>query len=214
MQPEVIQTISNVVGGGGGFDWGFLVAVIAAFGAVLSPIFYWVWSKRFARIQKQIHAWQELQRSPEALLIQAHVERLIDVYRVKYYPAHAGASDPSTGFKVTVQLNNPGDVPIHVLYTQLVLEGELYTGWFSRKFRSDSDYGLIPPHSLKDFFLFAKDPYAKERQDEWPGSRFVIKYVSGSQARDLSLHFASPDVGPITDPVPLDLTDRYEGNAT
>ena len=209
MQSNLIQTLSTIVSNNAnsGFDWKLLVAAIAAFGAVLSPIVYWIWSRRFAQIKQNTHEWQKLQRAPEVLFVQAHLERSIDKLNVKRYPGHAGSSNPATGFKVTVQINNPGDVPIHVLYTQLVLEGPLYTGWKTRKFSANSDYGLIPPHSLKDFFLFAEDPHGEEQQDDWPGSRFILKYVSGSQARKLSLHFAAPDVGPMTGPIPLDVLD-------
>ena len=160
---------------------------------------------RLTRIQTNIHEWQKLQRAPEASLVQAHVERLIKKLNVKRYPGDGGSSNPVTGFKVTVQINNPGDVPIHVLYTQLVLEGSMYTGWETTKFSANHNYGLIPPHSLKDFFLFVEDPHSEEQQDAWPGSRFILKYVSGSQARKLSLQFAAPDVGPMTGPVPLDV---------
>jgi len=212
MQPHLMQTISSVGGGDGEFNWGLLVAGIAAFGALLSPIVYWVWSKRFARIQKQIHAWQKQQRSPEALLVQAHIERLEDAYAVEHYPGHIPGHDPSTGFKVIVQLNNPGDVPIHVLHTRLVLEGTMFTGWLDRKFRSASEHGLIPPHSLKDFFLFAADDQAAAR-DEWPAVRFLIEYVSGSVARDLELLFAAPDVGLATGRVPLSVISKGEEEA-
>lgn len=193
-------------------SWGLLIAGIAAFGALLSPVVYWVWSKRFARIQKQIHAWQELQRAPEIMLVQAHVERHVDAHNVKHYPAHAGASSPSTGFFVAMQLNNPGDAPIHVLHTQLVLEGGEFTGWRDRRFRSGSDYGLIPQHSLKDFFLFAADEHARIL-DEWPGVRFLIEYVSGSQARKLELRFTAPDVGLATGRIPLSVIGKGEEEA-
>lgn len=206
MQPDVMQTISSVVDGVSGFNWGLLIAGIAAFGALLSPVVYWVWSKRFARIQKQIHAWQEQQRSPEALLVQANMERLVDADGVERYPEYIAGRGSSTGFKVTVQLNNPGDVPIHVLHTQLVLEGTMFTGWLDRKFRSGSEHGLIPPHSLKDFFLFAADEHARVL-DEWPAVRFVIEYVSGSEARKLELHFAAPGADPMTGRIPLLLSD-------
>jgi len=211
MQSNLIQTLSTIASTNSGFDWKLLVTAIAAFGAVASPIVYWIWSRNLAQIQRSMHEWQKRQQAPEASFVQAHVERLIKKLNVKRYPADGGSSNPVTGFKVTVQINNPGDAPIHVLYTKLVLEGTMYTGWNTREFSANSDYGLIPPHSLKDFFLFAKDDHARER-DEWPGSRFVIEYVSGSQPRELRLHFTSPDVGLMTGPVPLTLNDRYKSN--
>jgi len=214
MQSNLIQTLSTIVSTNSGFDWKLLVTAIAAFGAVASPIVYWIWSRNLAQIQRSMHEWQKRQQAPEASFVQAHVERLIKKLNVKRYPGHAGSSDPVTGFKVTVQINNPGDAPIHVLYTKLVLEGTMYTGWNTRKFSANSDYGLIPPHSLKDFFLFAKDPYSEEQQDEWPGSRFTFKYVSGSQVRELSLHFAAPDAGPMSGPVPLIPIGEHSGNDT
>ena len=203
MQNEIIQSVSSIATeNAGGFPWGLLFSALAAAGAILSALVYCIWSKRLVAVQRDMNAWQTQQRCPELLLVQAYMERHVDNTRVKFYAAHAGASSPSTGFLVTVQLNNPGDVPIHVLRTQLVLEGEMFIGTRNRAFRTGSKYGLIPPHSLMDFFLFAADAEARNL-DEWPSIKFLIEYVSGSEARELDLHFAAPDAGPMTGRIPL-----------
>jgi len=210
MDPAVIQTVSGVVGSGGGFDWGLLFAGLAAGGTLLTALFYWIWSKRLTQVQRRMNAWQAQQKRPELLCVKASIKRVINEQRVKFYPGHGGSSDEHFGYTVKACVNNPGEVPVHVLRTQLVLPDMPFTGVADRKFRSESQFALIPPHSLKDFFLFAKDP-AATTADEWPAARFLIEYVSGSKAERLTLQLRVSPSGPPSETVPMDVVEAdYE----
>ncbi len=160
--------------------------------------------QKLVELTREQHDWMVRQKQPELVVAATYITRYIDTREIKEYPGHLGSSDPHTGFKITLVLNNPSEAHLHVLRLLIRLEGTLYTGWNQRAFRPESRfrYGEFAPHELKELYLFMKDDEARNKE-VWPSITVEIEYLSGSQVRTLSLQCEAPNKGITGEQVPL-----------